>query len=168
MQRNAHSFLRMADRYAEILSFVKIAESGSLSEAAKRLDLSLAATSRRLSQLESRLGVMLVRRNSRHMTLTQEGQIFYEKAGQALSDIDQAENVVMRNATEPVGALRVVTTLHSGRSRLAPLFQHYATLHPEVAVHLEAAGQAANIVETGHDIAICFCLLYTSPSPRDS
>jgi len=156
MQRNAHSFLRMADRYAEILSFVKIAESGSLSEAAKRLDLSLAATSRRLSQLESRLGVMLVRRNSRHMTLTQEGQIFYEKAGQALSDIDQAENVVMRNATEPVGALRVVTTLHSGRSRLAPLFQHYATLHPEVAVHLEAAGQAANIVETGHDIAICF------------
>ncbi|WHO40234.1 LysR family transcriptional regulator [Sphingobium sp. AP49] len=146
----------MPDRYAEILSFVKIAESGSLSEAARRLDLSLAATSRRLSQLEARLGVMLVRRNSRHMTLTQEGQIFYEKAGQALSDIDQAENVVMRNATEPAGPLRVVTTLHSGRSRLAPLFQHYATLHPEVAVHLEAAGQVANIVETGHDIAICF------------
>src|SRR3990170_6813060 len=70
MQRNAHSFLRMADRYAEILSFVKIAESGSLSEAAKRQDLSLAATSRRLSQLETRLGVLLVRPNRRHMTLT--------------------------------------------------------------------------------------------------
>lgn len=146
----------MPDRYAEILSFVKIAESGSLSEAARRLDLSLAATSRRLSQLEARLGVMLVRRNSRHMTLTQEGQQFYETAGRALSDIDQAETNVMRNATEAVGALRVVTTLHSGRSRLAPLFQHYATLHPEVAVHLEAAGQASNIVESGHDIAICF------------
>lgn len=156
MQRVASSCFLMADRFSEILSFVKIAESGSLSEAARRLDLSLAATSRRLSQLESRLGVALIRRNSRHLTLTQEGMLFYEKAGRALSDIDDAETTVMRNATEAVGVLRVVTTIQFGRSRLAPLFQHYATLHPEVEVHLETAGQGANLIETGHDIAICF------------
>ncbi len=146
----------MADRYAELLSFVKIADSGSLSEAARRLGLSLAATSRRLSQLEGRLGVSLVRRNSRHLTLTDEGMFFYERAGRALGELEEAEHAVMRAASQPAGLLRVVTTVHFGRTRLAPLFQHYATLHPDVEVHLETTGQAANIVETGHDIAICF------------
>jgi len=135
---------------------VKIAESGTLSEAARRLGLSLAATSRRLSQLEARLGVMLIRRNSRHLSLTEEGSLLYDKAGRALSAIDDVETDVMRRATEATGLLRVVTTINAARMRLAPLFREYATLHPDVAIHLETAEQATNIVETGHDIAICF------------
>lgn len=146
----------MPDRFAEIESFVKIAESGTLSEAARRLGLSLAATSRRLSQLEARLGVLLIRRNSRHLTLTEEGSLLFERAGQALSTIDDVETDVMRRATEATGRLRVVTTISAGRTRLAPLFRDYAMLHPDVTIHLETAGQATNIVETGHDIAICF------------
>jgi DNA-binding transcriptional LysR family regulator len=146
----------MPDRFSEILSFVKIAESGTLSEAARRLDLSLAATSRRLSQLEARLGVTLVRRNSRHLTLTDEGTLFYERAGRALADIEEMEVDVMRRATEASGLLRVVTTINVGRSRLAPLFHHYGMLHPDVTIHLETAEQAGNIVESGHDIAIAF------------
>lgn len=146
----------MPDRFAEIESFVKIAESGTLSEAARRLGLSLAATSRRLSQLEARLGVMLIRRNSRHLSLTEEGSLLYERAGRALTAIDDVETDVMRRATEATGLLRVVTTMSAARMRLAPLFRQYATLHPDVAIHLETAEQAANIVETGHDIAICF------------
>ncbi|WP_420145289.1 LysR family transcriptional regulator [Sphingobium sp.] len=146
----------MADRFAEIESFVKIAESGTLSEAARRLGLSLAATSRRLSQLEARLGVMLIRRNSRHLSLTEEGALLYDRAGRALSVIDDVETDVMRRATEATGLLRVVTTINAARMRLAPLFRQYATLHPDVAIHLETAEQATNIVETGHDIAICF------------
>ncbi|KMS54598.1 MULTISPECIES: LysR family transcriptional regulator [Sphingobium] len=146
----------MPDRFAEIESFVKIAESGTLSEAARRLGLSLAATSRRLSQLEARLGVMLIRRNSRHLSLTEEGSLLYDRAGRALSAIDDVETDVMRRATEATGLLRVVTTIGAARMRLAPLFRHYAALHPDVAIHLETAAQATNIVETGHDIAICF------------
>lgn len=146
----------MPDRFSEIRSFVKIAELGSLSEASRRLGLSLAATSRRLSQLEERLGVALIRRNSRHLTLTDEGQVFYEKAGRALSDIEDAESVVMQTATAVAGQLRVVTTINFGRARLAPLFQQYAMLNPDVTVHLETAEQISNIVETGHDIAIFF------------
>ncbi|WP_242129678.1 LysR family transcriptional regulator [Sphingobium sp. Sx8-8] len=146
----------MSDRLSEITSFVKIAESGTLSEAARRLGLSLAATSRRLSQLEARLGVVLVRRNSRHLTLTDEGLLFYERAGRALSDIDAMESDVMRRATEAAGHLRVVTAMNIGRTRLAPLFRQYGMLHPDVTIHLETAEQAGNIVETGHDIAIVF------------
>lgn len=147
----------MPDRFAEIESFVTIAESGTLSEAARRLGLSLAATSRRLSQLEQRLGVPLVRRNSRHLSLTDEGSLLFEKAGQALSAIEEIETDVMRRATAARGTLRVVTTIGAGRARLAPLFRDYALLHPEVSVHLETSDQpATSIVEKGHDIAICF------------
>lgn len=146
----------MADRFSEILSFVKIAESGTLSDAARRLNLSVAATSRRLSQLEARLGIALVRRNSRSLTLTDEGMVFYERAGRALTDIDELEAEMTRRATDAVGLLRVVTTINVGRSRLAPLFRHYGMLHPGVTIHLETAEQATNIVESGHDIAITF------------
>lgn len=146
----------MADRFAEIESFVKIVESGTLSEAARRLNLSLAATSRRLSQLEQRLGVLLVRRNSRHLSLTEEGSLLYERAGQALLAIDDVETDVMRRATEATGLLRIVTTIGAGRTRLAPLFRDYATLHPDVTIHLETAQHATGIIEGGHDIAICF------------
>ena len=153
----------MADRFSEILSFQKIPESGTLSEAARRRGLSLAAPSRRLSQLEARLGVSLVRRNSRHLSLTDEGAFFYERAGRALSDIDDIEADVMRRATQATGQLRVVTTINVGRTRLAPLFRHYGLLHPDVAVHLETVEQTPNIVESGHDIAI-----YFDPPPDSS
>ncbi len=156
MQQAKSNLSPMPDRFAEIESFVRIAESGTLSEAAKRLGLSLAATSRRLSQLEQRLGVLLIRRNSRHLSLTEEGSLLFEKAGQALSAIDNVETDVMRRATEAAGLLRVVTTIGAGRTRLAPLFRDYAILHPDVTVHLETAEQATNLVESGHDIAICF------------
>ncbi|MFT3965261.1 MAG: LysR family transcriptional regulator [Sphingobium sp.] len=146
----------MRDRFSEILSFLKIAEAGSLSIAARRLGLSLPATSRRLSQLEARLGVPLVRRNSRHLTLTEEGMIFYEKAGLALVEMHNAEQAVMRNAVDPAGSLKVVTTISFGRRRLAPLLQRYSALHPEVTVHLETTDQMLSIVESGHDLAICF------------
>jgi DNA-binding transcriptional LysR family regulator len=146
----------MPDRFSETLSFVRIAEAASLSVAARQLGLSLAATSRRLSQLEARLGVLLVRRSSRHLTLTEEGHIFYEIASRALTDINNAELAVMRSATDPTGTLRVGTTVAFGRRRLAPLLQRFGMLHPEVTVHLETSEQTANVIEAGYDIAICF------------
>lgn len=146
----------MQNRFAEILSFLRIVEAGSLSEAARRLDLSLAAISRRLTRLENRLGVPLIRRNSRHLSLTDEGLLFYDKARRILADMDEAEAAVMRTATDAAGPLRVVTTIGFGRRRLAPLLHRYAQLHPEVQLHLETTDQAASIVESGHDIGICF------------
>lgn len=135
---------------------MRIAETGNLSEAARRMNLSLPAMSRRLSQLEGRLGVVLVRRNSRHLTLTSEGKLFYEQAGQALAEIDRIESTVMRSAGEASGMLRIVTTVNFGRTRLAPILQKYALLHPEVTVHVDTATSPAGIVESGHDIGICF------------
>lgn len=146
----------MRDRFSETLSFIRIAEARSLSIAARRLGLSLAATSRRLSNLEARLGVPLVRRNSRHLTLTEEGALFYERAGRALTEMEDAELAVMRTAADASGSLRVVTTIAFGRRRLGPLLQQYSMLHPEVKVHLETTDQNVSVIEGGYDIAICF------------
>jgi DNA-binding transcriptional LysR family regulator len=146
----------MPDRLAETLSFLKIAETGTLSAAARALGLSLAAMSRRLTHLEARLGVPLVRRNSRHLTLTDEGQIFYAKAGRALAELEDAERTVMRNAADASGVLRVTTTVHFGRRRLAPLLHQFSMRNPGVTVHLETSEQPAGIVENGFDLAICF------------
>ncbi|WP_420141298.1 LysR family transcriptional regulator [Sphingomonas sp.] len=146
----------MADPFSEAAAFVKIAEAGSLSTAAQRLGLSVAATSRRLAQLESRLGTPLIRRNSRYLTLTEEGEIFHAGASRALAEMEAAELAVSRNATDASGTLRVTTTVAFGRRRLAPLLQRFAMLHPEVQVHLETSDKAASIIETGFDLAICF------------
>lgn len=146
----------MPDRFTETVSFLNIAESGNLSVAARKLGMSLAAMSRRLAQLEERLGVPLIRRNSRHMTLTDEGRLYYEKAGRAVAELEEAEREVMRASADPAGVLRVTTTVNFGRRRLAPLLQQFSMLHPDVTVHLETSDQPNNIIESGSDLAICF------------
>lgn len=146
----------MADRYSELVSFVRVAEAGSLSQAAVRLGLSLPVVSRRLAQLEARLGVALVRRNSRHLSLTEEGEIFYRQAGQALADMERAETVIRTRAFGPAGTLKVATTLAFGRRRLGELLQRFARAHADVTVHLDSVPALANPVESGHDLVISF------------
>lgn len=146
----------MADRFSEMLSFVRVAESGSLSQAAARMGLSLPVVSRRLSQLEARLGVALVRRNSRHLSLTEEGEVFYRQAGQALQDMERAESSIKEMAGGPMGTLRVVTSLAFGRQRIGVLLARFASIHRDVSVQLDSVETLANPVESGHDLAICF------------
>jgi DNA-binding transcriptional LysR family regulator len=153
----------MADRFSELLSFVRVAEAGSLSQAAARLGLSLPVVSRRLAQLEARLGVALVRRNSRHLSLTEEGEMFYRQAGQALADMERAESAVRNRGTGPAGTLKVATTLAFGRRRLGDLLQRFARAHADVTVHLDSVQTLANPVESGHDLVISF-----APPPNSS
>jgi len=155
--------LIMADRFSEMMSFVRVAESGSLSQAAARMGLSLPVVSRRLSQLEARLGVALVRRNSRHLSLTEEGEMFYRQAGQALQEMERAETSIREMAGGPAGTLRVVTSLAFGRQRLGVLLARFASAHPDVSVQMDSVETLANPVESGHDLAISF-----TPPPSSS
>lgn len=101
--------------------------------------------------------MLLVRRNSRHFNLTDEGSLLYGRAGHALTTIEEAETDIMRRATEASGTLRIVTTIGAGRAQLAPLFRDYAVLHPDVTLHLETSDQpATSMIGSGYDIAICF------------
>ncbi|WP_343698993.1 LysR family transcriptional regulator [Caulobacter sp.] len=146
----------MADQLADFIVFARIAESGSLTAAAASLNLSLAAVSRRLMRLEERLGVRLINRTTRTLSLTDEGAAFHLRATRILEDIAEAEAEVSRGQNTAVGLLRVTTTFAFGRRRLASLVHAFEREHPGVRVHLDASDRVVDLVNEGFDVAVRF------------
>lgn len=146
----------MSDKLDELLAFVRIAETGSLSSAAADLNQSLSVVSRRLSRLEERLGVRLVNRTTRRLSLTDEGLAFHLRAARILNDLEEAEAEVAKGRDAAVGLLRMTSTYAFSRHRLAPLVAEFAARHPGLRVHLDASDRVANLVDEGFDVAIRF------------
>lgn len=115
----------MADQLTDFITFVRIAEAGSLTGAAASLNQSLTAVSRRLAGLEERLGVRLVNRTTRTLSLTDEGRAFYARAARILDDVIEAEAEVSRGQNVAVGLLRVTTTFAFGRRHMARLIHSF-------------------------------------------
>jgi DNA-binding transcriptional LysR family regulator len=152
----------MADTLFDMVVFVRVVETGSLSAAARELHLSLAVVSRRLSRLEERLGVRLANRTTRTLSLTDEGAAFLARCVRILGDIDEAEMEVKRGRNTATGLLRVTSTFAFARRRLAPLLHEFRQLHPDLQIHLEATDSFVNLVESGYDLAIRFGALADS------
>jgi len=144
----------MADSLFEMLVFVRIVERGSLSAAARDLNLSLAVASRTLARLEARLGVRLANRTTRRLSLTEEGQVFHRRCVAILADVEDAERDVARHRNEPAGLLRVTSTFAFGRRRLAGLLAEFQALYPQVQVRLETSDRLADLLEGGFDLAV--------------
>src|SRR5882724_3893011 len=105
----------MADSLFDMVVFVRIIETGSLSAAARDLHLSLAVVSRRLGRLEERLGVRLANRTTRTLSLTEEGAAFHARCVRILGEIDEAETEATRGRDTATGLLRVTSTFAFGR-----------------------------------------------------
>lgn len=146
----------MADTLADMTAFVRIAETGSLSAAAAELDQSLAVISRRLARLEERLGVRLVNRTTRQLSLTDEGVAFHQRCARILNDIEEAEAEVTRGREVAVGLLRMTSTFAFARRVLAPLLLEFEAEQPGLRVHLDASDRIVNLVDEGFDVAIRF------------
>ena len=95
------------DRFQSLLAFARVVEAGSFARAADRLDLSVSAVSRHVSDLESHLGVRLLNRTTRRLSLTETGQTFYERCVQLLADLDEAEEAVTASAVVARGTQRM-------------------------------------------------------------
>lgn len=145
-----------------MLVFVRIAEAGSLSAAARGLNLSLTVVSRKLSRLEERLGVRLINRTTRSLTLTQEGARFYDRCVRILSEIDEAETEATSGRDMVVGVLKVTATFGFGFRWLAGLLGEFQQLHPSLQVQLDTDDGIINIVEAGYDLAVRFGALADS------
>lgn len=141
---------------ADLEFFVLIARHGSLSAAARALDLTPPAATKRLAQLEGRLGVRLVNRTTRSMSLTSEGETFLAHATRILDEIREMEEAVVSTRAMPRGLLRVNATLGFGRTTIAPLVSEFARKHPEVEVQLEVTDRPIDLVDSGFDLAIRF------------
>jgi len=141
---------------ADLGFFSTLVRSGSLGAAARELGLTTAAVSKRLAQMETRLGLTLVNRSTRRMSLTPEGELYLEQARKILAELDDLEQQLLGAQAEPQGLLRVNATLGFGRSRIAPLLSAFVRRHPRVDVQLQLSVQPPPITEDSYDVCFRF------------
>ncbi|MBN3801738.1 LysR family transcriptional regulator [Paraburkholderia sp. Ac-20336] len=136
--------------------FVLLGRYGNLSAAARDLDITPPAATKRLAQLEARLGVRLVNRTTRSVSLTAEGETFLHYATRILAEVREMEDIVSSSRSVPRGLLRVNATLGFGRTTIAPFVSEFAKRYPHVEVQLDVTDRPIDLVESGVDLAIRF------------
>jgi DNA-binding transcriptional LysR family regulator len=136
--------------------FAELSHAGSLTAAARELGLSNAAVSKRLQLMEQRLGVSLVNRTTRRMSLTPEGEFYLEHARGILSSIDELEDRLWGRHQAPQGLLRVNATLGFGRSHIAPLLSTFATLYPKIDLQLQLSVNPPPSADDAYDVCFRF------------
>ena len=141
---------------SELSFFVLLAKQGSLSATARELGITPPAVTKRLMLMEQRLGVRLLNRTTRRVSLTSEGETYLSQASRILGEIRDMEESVSSSRAAPKGLLRVNATLGFGRTAIAPLISSFARRYPEVEVQLQLTDRALNLVEEGYDLGIRF------------
>lgn len=137
-----------------ISEFVYVAETTSFTQAAKKLNISTAHVSRRITALEQRLNVKLLYRTTRKVSLTQEGQLFYQHCRSVLDGIEEAERVVTNLQQKPQGHIKLTAPVTYGEQKILPLVNDFIQQHSEVQVSAYLSNQKVDMVEQGFDLAI--------------
>jgi DNA-binding transcriptional LysR family regulator len=144
----------MADGIGDIELFCAVVEAGGISAAARHLDSSPPAVSRRLSTLESRLGVQLAERSARRFRLTDEGRLYYEHGRGILAALRDAEAEVSARGETARGLLKVGAPMEFGRRRVAPLLAQFAAQHPQLEAHLVLSDAGLEVGQDAIDVAL--------------
>lgn len=142
------------DRFEAMRVFCKVVEAGSFAAAAARLDMSTSAASRHVAQLEAQLDARLLNRTTRRLSLTENGQAYYERCTQLLADLQEAEELVGNQAAHPRGTLRITAPISFGESHVAPAISDYLQRYPQVRVDVSLSDRQADLVEEALDLAI--------------
>jgi DNA-binding transcriptional LysR family regulator len=142
------------DRLAGIEAFVRVVESGSFVRAADRMALSTSALSQRVADLEAHLGVRLLNRTTRRLSLTESGQAFFERSIALLADLEEAELLASSSAASPRGTLKLTCAHAIGVQRLAPAIARFHLKHPELRFDVVTSDRFVDLVEEGFDLAI--------------
>ncbi|RZL89209.1 MAG: LysR family transcriptional regulator [Variovorax sp.] len=141
---------------ADLGFFSTLASAGSLSAAARELGVTTPAVSKHLALMESRVGVLLVNRSTRRMSLTPEGELYLEHARRILGEIDSMEELLGVSKATPKGLLRVNATLGFGRSHVAPLISRFVRRYGEVEVQLQLSVNPPAPTEDLFDVCVRF------------
>lgn len=142
------------DRLTSMQVFVRVARSGGFAAAARELDMSRAMVSKHVMNLEESLGVRLLNRNTRQVSLTEAGADYLERLQHILAELDEAEESVATLTSEPRGILRVNAPPSFGVFHLVPLLGDFMQINPKVHVELTLTDHAVSVVEEGFDLAI--------------
>ncbi|WP_108663741.1 LysR family transcriptional regulator [Acuticoccus kandeliae] len=136
--------------------FVLLASRGSFAEAARDIGVTASAVSRRLARLEERLGVRLMNRTTRRVSLTGEGRAYFSKATRLLGEIEELENSLRSGQEMPSGLLRINATFGFSREHIAPAVSAFCRTYPDVEVQLIVSDAPLNLIEQGLDLNIRF------------
>jgi DNA-binding transcriptional LysR family regulator len=150
------------DRFLEMQTFNAVVEAGSFVKAADALDLSKAAVSRYVVEMEARLGVRLLHRTTRRLSLTEEGKVFYARSKELLGELQEAEDEITARSDAASGLLRINAPFTFGILHLAPLWGQFKALHPKVTLDVTLADRLVDLVEEGYDVAIRIATLENS------
>jgi DNA-binding transcriptional LysR family regulator len=142
------------DKFLEMKTFVAVVDGGSFVKASDSQGMSKPAVTRYINDLESRLGVRLLQRTTRRLSLTDEGQLFYARCKSVLMSLDEAETEIVSRSSEASGLVRISAPLTFGILHLAPLWGEFRRLHTKVALDITLSDRMVDLVEDGFDLAI--------------
>lgn len=150
------------DRFQEMRTFVQVVDSRSFVRAAEALEISKAAVSRQLAELEERLGIRLLNRTTRKLSLTEDGEIFLARCRQLLADLEEAEAEVSTRQGKAVGSVKVAVPLSFGILHLAEVWGRFRARHPQVMLDVVLSDRQVDLVEDGFDLAVRIARLESS------
>ncbi|NPC56940.1 LysR family transcriptional regulator [Caenimonas soli] len=142
------------DKFQEMRNFAAVADAGSFVGAADALGVSKAAVSRYVGELESRLGVRLLHRTTRKLSLSEEGEVFYVRCKTLLAELDEAEAEITSRSGEASGGLKINAPVTFGVLHLASLWGQFRERHPKVSLDVTLADRVVDLVEEGYDLAV--------------
>ena len=150
------------DRFEEMRNFVRVIDAGSISRAADQSHVAKSAVSRRLSDLEVRLGVQLINRTTRRMTLTDAGQRFYGECTRLLAELNEVEANVASAEAALTGRIRLAAPTVFGTQHLGPAINAFLENHPDIQFDIEFNDRQIDIIEEGIDLAVRIATLSDS------
>jgi DNA-binding transcriptional LysR family regulator len=142
------------DRMKDISVFVHVAEAKSFTAAAERIGLSRSAVGKSIVRLEDRLGVRLLQRTTRSVSLTGEGAAFHERCIRLLADLEEAEMAMLSHSQAPRGRLRLDLPVSFGRLHVLPILNDFMRKWPEISVNASFSDRYVDLIDEGVDIAI--------------
>lgn len=137
-----------------VSEFVSVAEMGSFTQAAHKLDVSVAQVSRLISQLEQRLSTKLLYRTTRKVSLTAEGEIYYQHCRQVLNGLKEAERALGNLKDTPQGSIKVTAPVMYGETFIQPIIHDFMLKHPAIDVVSDLTNQQMDLIEGGYELAI--------------
>jgi DNA-binding transcriptional LysR family regulator len=140
--------------FDDMTVFVRAAEVGSFSDAAKQLGIAKSIVSRRIVSLEKRLGTSMFHRTTRRLGLTETGLAYYERVRRILADVAEAEDVARRLHGDIRGKLRVAGPLSFGWRHLSPVVIEFLAAYPDVDVDLDLNDRRVDLISEGFDVAV--------------
>jgi LysR family transcriptional activator of dmlA len=152
----------MLDDIGELRTFVRIATTGSLSAAGRDMGLALSVVSKRLATLERKTETRLIARNTRQLSLTEEGAKFFERAQRILAEVDEAEASLTHGSVEPQGTLRVSAPVALGRAHVGPVCRDLARTYNALSVELSLSDRLVGLIDENIDVVVRI------GAPRDS